>query len=419
MPAVLSKEASDEERASNVKVLFAAAFMQVCSAVVLMQSTPMIVAQHHAGAGKMRQAKTLQTLNKMASAAALLEFLLNPLFGRLSDRFGRGIFLLLAPIATLLLRGGVVAKPTIGRVALARLALGALIPAFITSLTASVADMYRKDGAGKMAGTNGMLYMTMGLSVVVGSVLGGKLAARDVRLPYALSALLGGGTLVLLLKGYRETLAKEDRNLSPVQVEEVNPFNFVRLFTKSPALAKLNLIVGLQALPANMGDVAQMFAKAKRGWGPQEVGRFQASLGMAAIVSGGLTGRLIKQFGKREYSTLSNLAAIATYYLFGIANTNAKAYAGCLLSAFAQMRSAALSAMILRTGAAEGMGLGQLAADRANLTAVVKVVAPLLSSSLYAAGVKRGNEGLPYFFMVGLLVISQGLMFSIPQTQWV
>lgn len=417
--AVLSKNASEEEKGRNVKVLFAAAFMQVCSAVMLMQSTPMIVARHHSGAGKMQQAKTLQTLNKLASGAALLEFLLNPLFGRLSDRFGRTLFLMLAPVATLLLRAAVAANPSIGRVTTARLVLGALIPAFITSLTASVADMYRNDGAGKMAGTNGMLYMTMGLSVVVGSIVGGKLAAKDIRLPYLLSALLGGGAGAILLKNYRETLPKDERNRSPVQVEEVNPFNFVRLFTKSPRLAKLNLIVALQALPANMGDVAQMFAKTKRGWGPQEVGKFQAALGLAAIVSGGLTGKLIQQFGKREYSTLSNLAAIVSYYVFGIADTSAKAYLGCGLSAFAQMRSAALGAMILRTGAAEGSGFGKMAADRANLTAVVKVVGPLLSSSLYSTGAKRGNEGLPYFFMVGLLVICQGLMFSIPQKEWV
>lgn len=55
---------------------------------------------------------TTLMLTRMSAVSALLEFFLNPIFGALSDSWGRLPFLYLSPAATLLFRALVAWKPT-------------------------------------------------------------------------------------------------------------------------------------------------------------------------------------------------------------------------------------------------------------------------------------------------------------------
>ena len=67
-----------------------------------------------------------------------------------------------------------------------------------------------------------------------------------------------------------------------------NPLSFVRLFTVSTPMTLLNAVLALHTFPMFMGTVPTIFAQEARGWGPEEISRFQSVLGVACTFESNL-----------------------------------------------------------------------------------------------------------------------------------
>ena len=62
-------------------------------------------------------------------------------------------------------------------------------------------------------------------------------------------------------------------------------------------------------------------------------------------------------------------------------------------------------------GAKAGMPQGELSGDRANLTAILKVIGPLLYGQLFVAGKAIGAPALPFAFNIALTTAA---LFLVP-----
>ena len=97
----------------------------------------------------------------------------------------------------------------------------------------------------------------MGLGYAASSLLGGPLAAADIRYAYAASCAVGCCVLACIAFGLRETLPASRRVPFSRGSLDSSPLAFVRLFQRGRLSAKLNLLMLLQSITNGMGDLWQ------------------------------------------------------------------------------------------------------------------------------------------------------------------
>mmetsp|Transcript_25485 Transcript_25485/g.65546 ORF Transcript_25485/g.65546 Transcript_25485/m.65546 type:complete len:376 (-) Transcript_25485:140-1267(-) len=372
-----------------------------------MQATPMVVSRSMKG----DSVATVAVLGRLSSLAALVEFVLNPVFANLSDAYGRKVFLLLAPASTIVMRGAVARFPGVTTVGAGRIVTGALVPAFFTASAAALSDMYASSSPQDLVAVQGNLQMLMGGSFIISGLLAGKLAARNIRLPFLVSVALGAISLGVVLKGFRETLGKEDRRQASLR--GANPLGFLRLFQGSTALARTSMLQGLSQFPVVLQDVDAAFGAKHRGWGPEDNGRFVAGAGVLSTVTGRCTGQIVACLGGRSHAVLAHISSSVSYLLSVFSTSSESAWLAVLVGALGQTRAVAVSVLGARLGQAEQMGRGEHAGAVANMNAVVKTVAPLIYSRLFAIA-----DGLPYSASAAIMLWCAAVAASVDKRHW-
>merc|ERR1719329_768612 len=181
MAPVVSRIDDDHARlARNIRFLSFAAAANMFAWLAMKPARPEMILRITGGDDK-RSAKLLALLTTIAS---LIEFLVTPLLGRLSDMYGRRPFLVGAPLLCglarfNLFRVAMAELPSVPDVLYAnwldRCVGSSLFPMFMSVLRASLADMVLGEGLAKaMAG----LMATVGLSVSIAPWLGSLIIHR-------------------------------------------------------------------------------------------------------------------------------------------------------------------------------------------------------------------------------------------------
>jgi MFS family permease len=220
-------------------------------------------------------ARTASILTGSAAAGAAIEFLCNPLLGKMSDTHGRSVFLKVAVGVGLLPRLLVPILPDSLSVTIAERVIGQICYSAIQTIsTASLSDCL--DGS-KLAMANTRLQAFAALGLILGPLLGGKLASRtgnprhaymfgscagllqayiissvqETLTPKAMEAYKGKQDMVTRSKQHAAN--SDSAAVKTVWVRSVfgvdNPFSFLELaFSHGPGLQKLMLISGLQVI---------------------------------------------------------------------------------------------------------------------------------------------------------------------------
>merc|ERR1719188_2218503 len=122
-------------------------------------------------------AATAKAMGAMSATAAVIELIVNPVLGKLSDQYGRRPFLLGAPLVSAFLHALVAVLP--GNLVMQfidRMISGAMIFGYLAPTQAALADLFADDPQklGVMAAT-AMQYFGLGctLGPFIGSKLGG------------------------------------------------------------------------------------------------------------------------------------------------------------------------------------------------------------------------------------------------------
>ena len=330
----------------------------------------------------------------------LTQFVCSPLLGAISDRFGRRPVLLgsIAGLGSMFLLSALATSLT--GLLLARVLGGALAANFAVA-NAYVADLTAPENRARSFGLVGAAF---GIGYIVGPMVGGLLGGIDIRLPFYAAACLSGLNFLYGLLLVPESLPPERRK--PIQLRRANPV--ASLY----GLARLRAVGTLVAVIA-FANLAQfilystwvLFTNFRFDWGPRETGLSLFVVGvMAAIVQGGLLGRLMKAFGERRLVLAGLASGTLAYVAYGLTTVGWVMYVIIVFNLLAFSIGPALNAIVSKAAdpAEQGLAMGSLT----SLSALMAVLAPFIGTPLLATvshlPAQDWRIGAP-FFMSALL----------------
>jgi DHA1 family tetracycline resistance protein-like MFS transporter len=198
---------------------------------VLMPVRPMIVQRI---LRRPEQAST--ALAKLASTAALAEFLITPLMGRLSDTFGRKPFIvgalgLNAAVAALAASASSSSKGhSLASLTLERMLTASSDTVFFTTLRAAMSDSMQ---GLQLTASAGVVAMWAGAGVFLGPLMSTRVlpallgTADPTAVCYLFNALVYAASAAVVHRRLRETLPEQERK--PMDWAAANPLNFLKV----------------------------------------------------------------------------------------------------------------------------------------------------------------------------------------------
>lgn len=237
-------------------------------------------------------------LGLLMSIYAVMQFIFAPVWGSLSDRYGRKPLILLGVLGNALSQLLFGLANSLLMLFVARALSGILSAATLPTAMAYISDSTSEDNR---SGGMGIIGAAMGIGMVLGPGLGGMLATDNLSLPFFVAAGLSTLALVLIFVLLPESLDEADRDAGAgfkgPQFREM----WQALFSPIGLLLVVAFIISFGL--TNFEAVFGLFAKDRFGYGSGEVGGILMFIGVvSAVVQMGLTGPLTKRFG--EVSTL-------------------------------------------------------------------------------------------------------------------
>lgn len=248
----------------------------------------------------------------LMASYSLTQFIAAPFWGRTSDRIGR------RPVLLMTLAGAALSYVLLGfsnsllMLFFAR-ALGGFMAGNISTAFAYVADITTPENRAKGMGAIGAAF---GLGFIAGPAIGGILAGpdpinADFQTPALAAAALSTVALIMAVILLKESLPEDIRQ----KIAEMPPKNRRQQFSHALAKPGVGLLVLLSFLAtfvfSGMETTFAMWSERRLEWGPMQNGYLFAFVGiLAALVQGGLVGRLAKKFGETQL-VIQGAAALA------------------------------------------------------------------------------------------------------------
>jgi DHA1 family tetracycline resistance protein-like MFS transporter len=227
-----------------------------------------------------------------------MQFLFNPVWGRISDKIGR------RPIILFSVTGSVISyalfgwAPSLLWLFISRIAAG-FFGANIATAMAYIADLTTPENRAKGMGLIGAAF---GLGFILGPALGGFLGQYSYSFAGYGASLLSFVALTLALFRLPESLrpAKNQNTVLPNQkVSLLGYFKPIGRAVRKPEIAQPLIVYFLVVLAvSNMQMTFPLFTKAVFRFDVKENGYLFAYVGiLAALLQGGMIGKLSKKFG--------------------------------------------------------------------------------------------------------------------------
>lgn len=267
-------------------------------------------------AESMNASETVVALLSTAFSAA--QFIMSPVLGRISDRYGR------RPVMLVSIAGSVVAALVLGFASALWLVFAARIVAGSSKANVSTAHAYVADvvPGNERAKYMGWMGAAMGMGFVIGPGVGGLLGHYSPQLPFFVSAGLSFVNLLMAAVWLPETRVFKQRDHSPdasasgasVRSALMSSAGLRRalLGLRGTHMAWLVAIVFCFYLSfAAMEATLALFGERVFEWGARETGNFMVYIGINMVLFQGLiVGRAVARFG--EARTLAiGLAMVA------------------------------------------------------------------------------------------------------------
>ena len=386
-------------------MLIAITMLNVVGMTVVLPVLPFVVARYVPDQSHLAVwVGVLETIN------ALCAFLVAPLFGGLSDRYGR------RPVIVLAAFGAAIGFATFGIggsiwVLLAGRIIQGITAGDMPALFAYAADSTPAEQRAKRFGLLGAL---SGIGFMVGPALGGLLAAIDIDLPVFVTAGIALLVAVLCFFFLPESLKPENRTAT-LQLEELHPVRVFRKAFARPNLRGLLIALILIGVPFSMFvNNFSVLAIDEVQWSATQIGLLTAAIGVLDIaIQGGLMQLLLPRIGERGVI----IAGVVTQAV----GLFALALVGWL---FAQPWLLIVGTLALgagqgpATGAMDGIisvqagddEQGWIAGVMQSLTTGVNVIAPVLAGVLYASLA----HSTPYWLGLAMMVAAAIVLTRIP-----
>lgn len=348
---------------------------------------------------------------------AVMQFLMMPVIGALSDRYGRRpvILVSLAAYSTDFLLMAL--APSIGYLVVARLLAGAFSATF-TSANAYIADISPPE---KRAANFGMMGAAFGLGFIIGPGLGGILGEHfGPRAPFYFVAAIGLSNLLIGVNFLPETLNPENRRA--FDWRRANALGNFRQFQKYPAILPIALVIFFSQLAQwTFPSVWSYYAEERFGWTPSDIGLSLMAVGVgSAVVQGALTRLVIPRVGEHAAAIFSLSVATLVFSGYGLATEGWMIYALIPIGALAGFTLPALQSIMSRTLPPNAQGELQGAIGAVN--GVTMIIGPWMMTQVFSAFIKPGTpftigdvvvlpNGAPFYFPGAPFVLASILVF--------
>ncbi len=336
---------------------------------------------------------------------ALMQFVMMPILGALSDRYGRRPVILISLAAFSVDYLIMAVAPMIGILLVARILAGAL------SATFSIANAYIADISPpeKRAANFGLMGAAFGLGFIIGPGLGGVIGENfGVRAPFYAVAALGALNFVFGYFVLPETLKEEDRR--PFEWRRANAFGNFQQFRQYPIMLPIAAALFISQLAHwTFPSVWSYFAIERFGWNKAQIGWSLMFVGlMAAIVQGGLTRIIIPKFGERATALFAVSIAIVTYFCYAFTTNVTVIYALIAISSLAGFTQPAVQGIMSRTIPANAQG--ELQGAISVIMSLSMVLGPPVMTQVFAAFTSPGQP----ITMFGLTLFESGASIYFP-----
>lgn len=336
---------------------------------------------------------------------AAMQFVFAPLFGSLSDKYGRRPVLLLS-----LLGFGVdylflALAPTYGWLIVGRIISGITGASFTTGM-AYIADVSTAENRAKNFGLVGAAF---GLGFIIGPLIGGVLGHIGLRIPFYAAAALA---LLNCAYGYfilPESLSAENRR--KFEWKRANPLTSLLKLGRYPSLVGLVSALVLVFLSSHAVQSNWTFYTMFRfKWNELTVSISLAVVGvLVAVVQGGLIRFINPKIGNEKSIYFGLLLYTIGMFLFGIANHGWLMFLYLLPYCFGGISQPALQAVIAEK--VPDNEQGELQGSITSLQSACAIVGPLMMTNLFTY-VSTGRptnyfwNGAPFLLGAFLLLLA-------------
>ena len=320
---------------------------------------------------------------------AIMQFVMSPILGSLSDRYGRRPVLLLSlfgfGIDFLLLAFA----PSLSWLFAGRILAG-IMGASYTTASAYIADISTDDNRSKHFG---MLGAAFGLGFIIGPGVGGLLAQWGVRVPFIACAVL---SLLNWLYGYfilPESLPADRRR--PFDWRRANPIGaFINIAKHKSILGYLAvfflLYLGAQAVMTNW----QYYTMLKFGWEEKAIG---ISIMTVGIIVAFVQGVLVRVVNTRIGNSNAMLVGLSLYTVgmagFGLAPTGAWMMAAILPYCLGGINGPAIQSLM--TESVPSNAQGELQGLITSVQSITSIIGPVLMAGIFSHFTQPGNHYFP------------------------
>lgn len=343
---------------------------------------------------------------------AAMQFIFSPIFGGLSDQYGRRPVILISLFGFGLDYILVALAPSIGWLFIGRIFAG-ITGASFTTASAYIADVSTPE---KRAQNFGMIGAAFGLGFIIGPVIGGLLGQFGSRVPFYAAA---GITFINWLYGYfvlPESLSKENRR--PFDWKRANPIGSLMHLRKYPVISGLVVsLVCIYVAAHSVQSTWSYFTMEKLKWDESMVGYSLGVVGiLVALVQGFLIRYTTPLFGPKK-SVYIGLALYTTgLLLFAFASQTWLMFAFLIPYCLGGVAGPALQGLMSNQVPANEQG--ELQGALTSLISVTSIIGPPLMTGLFAFYTKPNTSvyfpGAPFlagaiFMLISLLMAMRTL----------
>lgn len=351
------------------------------------------------------------------------QFLVGPMLGGLSDRFGR------RPVLIACLSGTSAAYLLLAVAdSLPLLALALLLDG-VTGGNLTIAQAYIADSTtpDRRARGLGLLGAAFGLGLMIGPVLGGALSLAGLSVPALVASALALANILFAVAALPESLPPEHRR--PIRIERArrwqvsaflraaNPLANLIALLQIVAIRRLLIVVMLLNLAfSGLYSNFPLFTAARFGWGMFENALFFAFVGVCAVTTQGfLLGLMQRWLGDVQLARVGITVMAGALLTTGLAPAAWMLYPAVGLLAFGSgLAIPALTSLLsLRVSPADQ---GRLMGGTAALLNLTMIVGPMI------AGISFDRAGTAAPYLIGAMLGGAALLIFVLQTitphQW-
>ncbi|HEX3503877.1 MAG TPA: TCR/Tet family MFS transporter [Xanthobacteraceae bacterium] len=339
-----------------------------------------------------------------ATAWALMQFLISPLQGALSDRFGRRALILISNFGVGIDYIIMALAPDIWWLFAGRVVSG-VMAASIPTAYAYVADVTPQE---QRAARFGLLGAAFGAGFVLGPALGGMAGAISPRLPFWIAAGLSLANAAYGLFILPESLPAERRvKFDWARANPLGALELLRSHHELLGLAGSNFLANLAH--ASLPSIGVLYMSYRYDWHERAVGLTLAGVGVASIIVQSLViGPVTERIGERGALFVGLAFGALGFFVFAMAQTGVEFWLGIPLMALWGLASPASLALMSRRVSASEQGILQGA--NSSITGVANLIGPTIFTLTFAFAIRAGSHwelpGTPFLIATALLVFA-------------